>query len=75
MSNFVVFKIENMNFKSITLSSNANRVPFENLQYYLNKKGKACKVWVNEWRINQKGIIEVSNAGVRGLFQKVQQPF
>ena len=41
------------NLIDITLSSNARRVPFENPQIYLNKKGKVCKARVNEWIINQ----------------------
>ena len=42
-----------LDIKFITLSSSARRVPFEYLQIYLNKKGKACKVRVNEWIIIQ----------------------
>ena len=39
----------------ITLSSNASRVPFEYLQYYLNKERKSLqsKARVNESIINQ----------------------
>ena len=33
---------------NITLSSNASNVSFEYLQYYLNKREKACKASVNE---------------------------
>ena len=38
--------------ETITLSSNARRVPFEYPQIYLNKKGKAFKARVNEGIIN-----------------------
>ena len=34
--------------------SNATKVLFEYPKYYLNEKGKACKVSVNGWRINLK---------------------
>ena len=53
------------NCKCITLSTNANRVLFDYMQYYLNKKGTCCKARVNEWII----II------IKNNFQKASKRF